>query len=616
MQKKDYIYMTDTRLERTEPTNPTNVNLDERGQLAIEEKNASTPVISTPTDLRIGIPAPQRSSNRADTIEHLTARRIVTPLDIDEPEIKQQLAELRTEFTTLVTGLRWGGMSVQDTADSIIPLLNVGSVLQWAPVLVPFLLEIDRAGNLVPVWLNIIKRDNEQSLSLEVNQADTMIGRAKRCAILMLGNYKAPDISEELGKLAQHPSTSLYATQSLAKQATTSALHALVSVLREAEGWAKVDIVEACLTLNQPRFHELLLASGLDRVTGLESYIAIPIYRSIPLERYLRGGKGIAPRLTLQATLIFAQVLQDSMKPNPEVDALPIAFEQDVASLAKALFEYARTTPNWQNVLAVHRLAMLIGRYWAEISQGNIQDTSIIEPVYTCLPLMPEIERWMNGPGRDVLLEALARADEEAAVPVMKVLAELREPRAIGLLLGLIESAAHISTRDQAIRIGTICDALGQLGDRRAAQPMMRLVERTVNINLRTARSKRHDNLANGDEDIPGSIVYGAAVRALGKLNDPAAFDFIVRAANDFDPYVRLDVLEALRNLDPTGRDMRSSAVVREALNDPRDANARLACQMVALYHDNSAIQALQQLTMTRPEIATAAADTLQQLGQ
>lgn len=608
--------MTDIRLERTEPTNPTNVNIDERGQLAIEEKYTSTPVISTPTDLRIGIPAPQRSSNRADTIEHLAARRPVTPLDIDEPDIKQQLTALRTEFTTLVTALRWGGASVQDTADSIIPLLNVGSVPQWAPVLVPFLLEIDRAGNLAPVWLNIIKRDLEQNLLLEVNPADTMIGRAKRYAILMLGNYKAPDISQELGKLAQYPNTSLYATQSLAKQGTTSALHALVSVLKEAEGWAKVDIVEACLTLNQPRFHELLLASGLDRVSGLESYIAIPIYRSIPLERYLRGGKGIAPRLTLQATLIFAQVLQDSMKPNPEVDALPIAFEQDIASLANALFEHARTTPNWQNVLAVHRLAMLIGRYWAEISQGNIQETNIIEPVYACLPLMPEIERWMNGPGRDVLLEALASADEEAAVPVMKVLAELREPRAIGLLLGLIDAATRVSTREQAIRIGTICDALGQLGDRRAAQPMMQLVERTVNITLRTARPKRHDNLANGDEDIPGSIVYGAAVRALGKLNDPAAFDFIARAANDFDPYVRLDVLEALRNLDPTGRDMRSTAVVREALNDPRDANARLACQMVAQYHDNSAIQALQHLTMTRPEIATAAADTLQQLDQ
>ncbi len=608
--------MTDTRLEQTEPNNPTNINIDERGQLAIEEKYASAPVISTPTNLRSGIPAPQRSANRADTIEHLTARRPVAPLDIEEPEIKRQLTALRTEFTTLVTSLRWGGVSVQDTADGVIPLLNVGSVLQWAPVLVPFLLEIDRAGNLVPVWLNIIKRDNEQSLSPVVNPADTMIGRAKRYAILMLGNYKAPDISEELGKLAQQPSTSLYATQSLAKQGTTSALHALISVLREAEGWAKVDIVEACLTLNQPRFHEMLLASGIDRVSGLESYIAIPIYRSIPLERYLRGGKGIAPRLSLQATLVFAQVLQDSMKPSPEADVLPIAFEQDIASLTNALYEYARTTPNWQNVLAVHRLAMFVGRYWAEISQGNIQDTSITEPIYTSLPLMPEIERWMNGPGRDVLLEALTSADEEAAVPVMKALAELREPRAIALLLSLGESATHVSTRDQAIHIGTIFDALGQLGDRRAAQPIMRLVDRTVNINLRTARPKRHDNLASGDEDIPGSIVYGAAVRALGKLNDPIAFDFIAHAANDFDPYVRLDVLEALRSLDPAGKDMRSSAIVREALNDPRDANARLACQIVAHYHDTSAIQTLQQLIMLRPEIAAAATETLQQLDQ
>src|SRR5205823_14033668 len=190
-------------------------------------------------------------------------------------------------------------------------LLNVGSVQQWAPVLIPYLLEIDRAGNLVPVWLKIIEQEDLLDLPPDANPAETPIGRAKRFAILMLGHYKSPELSQELGKLATDPDTSLYATQSLVKQATTSALQALVSALKDAEGWAKVDIVEACVTLNQTRFHDILLASGLDRATGLESYIAIPIFRSISLERYLRGGIAIAPRLVQQAAMIFAQVLQD-----------------------------------------------------------------------------------------------------------------------------------------------------------------------------------------------------------------------------------------------------------------------------------------------------------------
>jgi len=486
-------------------------------------------------------------------------------------------------------------------------------------VLVPFILEIDRAGNLVPAWLKVIEQDDDADLPPDGNPAETMTGRARRFAILMLGNYKSPELSQLLGKLASDPNTSLYATQSLVKQATTPALQALVSALKDAEGWAKVDIVEACLTLNQTRFHDILLASGLDRVAGLESYIAIPIFRSISLERYLRSGITIAPRLVQQAAMIFAQVLQDSMNAisgPPGTDALPVVFERNLSPLATALFEGARSAPNWQNVLAVHRLATLLGRYWGEIARGTVQDPRILESVYACLPMMPEIERWMNGPGRDVLLESLTRSDEETSIPVVKVLGELREPRAISILVSFIEATTSVTSREQALRLGHICDALGRLGDNRAVQPMIQLVERSVNVVIRSARPKRRDNLPVGDPDIPGSIVYAAVIRALGQLNDRDTLDFIIRAANDFDPYIRTETLEILKRIDPTGSDLRSQAAARQALNDPRDSTARLACQLVAQYQDTNAISSLQSITQTRPELAPAAHDALKRLGQ
>ena len=608
-------------LEQTESQNPLNIDTTEQGGLHIEEKSESTSVVTpVPTaELEAKIPAPQRVLNRTGTIEHLAARRPAPPLDAQSPEVKQRLSELRPEITTLVTDLRWGGVSVQDTTERLIPLLNVGSLQQWVPVLVPFILEIDRAGNLVPAWLKVIEQDDDADLPPDGNPAETMTGRARRFAILMLGNYKSPELSQLLGKLASDPNTSLYATQSLVKQATTPALQALVSALKDAEGWAKVDIVEACLTLNQTRFHDILLASGLDRVAGLESYIAIPIFRSISLERYLRGGIAIAPRLVQQAAMIFAQVLQDSMKTisgPPGTDALPVVFERNLAPLATALFEGARSAPNWQNVLAVHRLATLLGRYWGEIARGTVQDPRILESVYACLPMMPEIERWMNGPGRDVLLESLTRSDEETSIPVVKVLGELRDPRAISILVSFIEATTGITSREQALRLGHICDALGRLGDNRAVQPMIQLVERSVNVVIRSARPKRRDNLPVGDPDIPGSIVYAAVIRALGQLNDRNTLDFIIRAANDFDPYVRTETLEILKRIDPTGSDLRSQAAARQALNDPRDSTARLACQLVAQYHDTNAISSLQSITQTRPELAPAAHDALKRLGQ
>ena len=337
------------------------------------------------------------------------------------------------------------------------------------------------------------------------------------------------------------------------------------------------------------------------------------------MERYLRGGSAIAPRLVQQAAMIFAQVLQDSMKTisgPPGTDALPVVFERNLAPLATALFEGARSSPNWQNVLAVHRVATLLGRYWGEISRGTVQDSRILESVYACLPMMPEIERWMNGPGRDVLLESLTRSDEETSIPVVKVLGELRDPRAISILVSFIEATTGITSREQALRLGHICDALGRLGDNRAVQPMIQLVERSVNVVIRAARPKRRDNLPVGDPDIPGSIVYAAVIRALGQLNDRNTLDFIIRAANDFDPYVRTETLEILKRIDPTGSDLRSQAAARQALNDPRDSTARLACQLVAQYQDTNAISSLQSITQTRPELAPAAHDALKRLGQ
>src|SRR5207302_1134645 len=128
----------------------------------------------------------------------------------------------------LLTDLRWGGGSVEDTAERMIPLLNVGSVQQWKSVLIPFLLEIDRAGNLIPVWVHIIEHEEPPDLPPDANPAETMVGRARRFAILMLGNYKYvnisllrgpegsdtryTDLSDFLGKLALDPNTSLYAT--------------------------------------------------------------------------------------------------------------------------------------------------------------------------------------------------------------------------------------------------------------------------------------------------------------------------------------------------------------------------------------------------------------------
>lgn len=640
--------MADTDAEQTGPIDPQEVTSTDVGFLHMEEiqedEGKPEPLASVPAvAVRPAVPLSSQARERAGTVEHLAARRPIPTLDIEAPEVKDRLTQARSEITRLVTRYRWDGLSIEEAATELVPLLNVGPVQQWRAIMVPFLLEIDRAGNLVPVWLRIIERGDPEDLPPDANPAETIEGRARRFAILMLGNYRAGSLIEKdtakesmgfarlsskeggakatntirvLSTLATDPNSSLYATQALVQLETNPALQALITALREAEGWAKVDIIEACLTLKQPRFNDLLVASGLDRVLGLESYIAIPIYRDVPLEDYLRGDAHISPRLAQQAALIFGQVLLDSTQPPTDGQTLPAAFQRDMPPLAHILFEGARKSPTWQNVLAVHRLGTLLGRYWGDIAQEAVKDERIIDPVYACIPMMPEVERWMAGPGRDVLLETLSDGDDLAFTIVVRVLGELREPRATSLLIGRIDATTELTDRAQARALGAACETLGRLGDRRAVAPMLRLVERTVEVSRRAGYPKLRDNLQPGDSDIPGSMVYASVVRSSGQLEDRTALDTVLQASTDFDPYVRTQALEALKRIDPKGEEARCRSAAREALNDPRESNVRVACQLVLQYHDSDASSALRHLIETRPELAATAYDTLRQLGQ
>ena len=644
--------MAETDLRQIEPVEPgpslggdITESAGSGGFLHIEEKQEDAmltsdnmQVTAPRPSVQTTVPISSRAMERTGTAEHLAARRPVTELDVDEPDVKNSLSELRVEITRLVTALRWGGQSVDETAELVVPLLNLGPVQQWRLVLIPFLFEIDRAGNMIPVWLKILEKEELDDLPATANPAETPVGRARRYAILMLGNYKTQDGADSnkavgfakagtsvgtiktpkfiktLGVLATDPNTSLYATQSLAKQNTTPSIQALVTALKDAEGWAKVDVVEAILALKQTQFHEIVLASSLDHVPGLESYVAVPIYRAIPLASYLRNDNDVVPRLSQQAALVIGQVLQDSMT-LPRQGELPLILENDLPPIANALFEGARRSPTWQSALALHRLGLFLGRYWGEASRGAIQDARILDPVYAIAPMMNEVERWMNGPGRDVLLSSLADTHEDAFPLVVKTLGELRDPRATSVLLARLDDTRELVSREQALALATACETLARLGDRRSIAFMFQLLNRVVDINRRSQLSKQRDNLPSGDKEIPGSILYAAVLRASGQFGEREALESTLRATQDFDPYVRTQAIETLRRIDPRGEDMRSRLAAREALTDSRGTVVRAACQLVVQYRDGDAVPVLRNLIDMRNDLSPAAYDALRQLG-
>ena len=182
-------------------------------------------------------------------------------------------------------------------------------------------------------------------------------------------------------------------------------------------------------------------------------------------------------------------------------NSLPLIFERNLPTLTSALFDGAKSSSHWQFVVALHRLGLLLGRYWGDISRGTLQDQRIIQQVYDSLPMMPDIEQWMNNTGRNVLLQGLTDQQEEAFLPCLKVLSDLRDPRASQALIHRLDTTMHITDRDQASLIGQICDTLVQLQDTRAIGSIRELVKRTIQVDSRARREKRRDNLANGDDE-------------------------------------------------------------------------------------------------------------------
>ncbi|GLV59015.1 hypothetical protein KDH_58430 [Dictyobacter sp. S3.2.2.5] len=634
----------DSKLEQS--ISPGDNETETEGFLYIEQSSDKTPaetdgVAPEQNEVEPVTPLSARNRERAGTIEHLAARKSYPEIDKQSPELKQRLRTLRAEVTRILTSLRWEDQSVEETARQLVPLLNIGPIPQWRNTLIPFLYEIDRGGALIPVWLTIIEQGDPTDLAPDTNPGETEQGRARRYAILMLGNYRTMgiagtgsqarfasrkedgslvtmDLAQYLGSLATDPDVSLYACRSLVKHATMASMQALIGALKEARGWAKVDVVEGCLDFQQERFYDILIDNGLEHAVGLENYIAVPLYRAIPLERYLEN-KQAPPRLRANAALIVQQVLADSnnlpLNPSTEETPPPVFNDNDrFPVVAQALLQSAIYAPDWQHAVALHQMGILMGRYWSEINKNTITDTRILKPIYQVLPLMNEVERWMNGPGRDVLLQAIANPEEDKLIPVARALGELKDPRATTPIIERLETTKSLKDRAHALTIGALCDTLGRIGDRRGAAPMFQLLARTVDLERRRQLPKRADTLPQGDPNIPGSIVYAAVIHACGQIGDPGIIEGIWNATRDVDPYVRTQGLEALKLLDPQGEREQSRTIVRQALRDPRASVVRTAASLVRQYRDTGAVPILQQVADERTDLTYELQDTLRQL--
>jgi HEAT repeat protein len=157
------------------------------------------------------------------------------------------------------------------------------------------------------------------------------------------------------------------------------------------------------------------------------------------------------------------------------------------------------------------------------------------------------------GSGQETLPEFIAREFRHHKQEAIKILGDLRAVEAVPLIVASGLRSDHFGLQS------TAAWALGQIGDRRAVEPLLEILrsfyaaaatdikDRFADDNSKVARKIRQKSEALAN-------VRRNAVWALGRIGDPAATPVLRQALNDPNSLVREAAAEALAELEKRNR--------------------------------------------------------------
>jgi HEAT repeat protein len=192
-------------------------------------------------------------------------------------------------------------------------------------------------------------------------------------------------------------------------------------------------------------------------------------------------------------------------------------------------------------------------RYWAAVALGQIGDVKatkpLIETFRTCRA--EDIAVSIGKIDFQALLDLLDLKDTDSNLSVITVamaLGVLKDARAVPCLLVLLDD------EDWRVRTAS-ARALGKIGDRRAAEPLIDALQGDVQADVRIT-----------------------AAKALGRLKDPRAVEPLINALNDKAHYVRENAVNALDEI----ADPRALEALEAAAEHDDNATVRRQAKLAA----------------------------------
>jgi HEAT repeat protein len=159
----------------------------------------------------------------------------------------------------------------------------------------------------------------------------------------------------------------------------------------------------------------------------------------------------------------------------------------------------------------------------------------------------------------------LGSDDPDRLIAAAEVLGKARDKESVPRLCELLED------EDAGVR-EAMCNALGDIGDERAAEPLAALYVREENREVARGAVRALVDLGRAAAPVLVPLLRhrdperrAGAARALGKLRAREAVDELIRLIDDRDEEVRMAAIHALRQIG----DARGMDAIARALEDP-----------------------------------------------
>ncbi|HVO29643.1 MAG TPA: hypothetical protein VMV18_02865 [bacterium] len=191
-----------------------------------------------------------------------------------------------------------------------------------SPSPVPLLRDLDQALDLrdaVNIVDDVVERVESLALDDWENVYDAISAVALstdrpqtlKVAIALLAPFQEPETVNFFAVLARHPEFSLYACTALANDPSPAARAELVALLDTATGWAKVDVIERLLRVEELDLAEALVTKGMENVEPLGHVVALGLAERCGLAEALDSRDTTRDTL-VGACRILAQLAEDS----------------------------------------------------------------------------------------------------------------------------------------------------------------------------------------------------------------------------------------------------------------------------------------------------------------